>query len=116
MSGWGTDMFDYDNDGDLDIVVTNGHPMDDIELDSDIITHAERPFLFENDGRGQFTDAGKAHGAYFGGTDVGRGLATADYDNDGDIDFAVAANNRRATLLRNDGGNTAAHWITLRLE
>ncbi len=116
MSGWGTDMFDYDNDGDLDIVVTNGHPMDDIALDSDIITTAERPFLFENDGHGKFADIGRGRGAYFGGTDVGRGLATADYDNDGDLDFVVAANNHRATLLRNDGGNAAGHWITLRLE
>jgi hypothetical protein len=116
MSGWGTDLFDYDNDGDLDIVVTNGHPMDDIALDSDIITYAERPFLFENDGRGKFDDVGRAHGAYFSTPGVGRGLATADYDNDGDLDFVVAASNGRATLLRNDGGSAAGHWLTLRLE
>jgi len=116
MTGWGTDLFDYDNDGDLDIVVTNGHPMDDIELDSDIITYPERPFLFENDGRARFADVGRAHGAYFSGTDVGRGLATADYDNDGDLDVAIAASNRRATLLRNDGASAAGHFITLRLE
>ena len=59
---------------------------------------------------------GRAHGAYFNGVDVGRGLATADYDNDGDLDIAVAASNRRATLLRNDGGSAAGHFITLRLE
>jgi len=116
MTGWGTDMFDYDNDGDLDIVVTNGHPMDDIELDSDIITYAERPFLFENDGRGRFAEVGRERGAYFGALDVGRGLATADYDNDGDVDLVVATSNRRVTLLRNDGGNAVGHWITLRLE
>ena len=116
MTGWGTDLFDYDNDGDLDIVITNGHPMDDIELDSDIITYPERPFLFENDGHAKFSDVGRAHGAYFNGVDVGRGLATADYDNDGDLDIAVAASNRRATLLRNDGGSAAGHFITLRLE
>jgi len=116
MTGWGTDMFDYDNDGDLDIVVTNGHPMDDIALDSDIITYAQRPFLFENDGHGKFADAGRAHGAYFGTPAVGRGLATADYDNDGDLDFVVAANNGHAKLLRNDGGAAAGRFITLRLE
>jgi len=116
MTGWGTDMFDYDNDGDLDIVVTNGHPMDDIEQDSDIITYAERPFLFENDGRGRFADVGRARGAYFNAMDTGRGLATADYDNDGDRDLVLTTSNRRVTLLRNDGGNTAGHWITLRLQ
>ncbi len=116
MTGWGTDMFDYDNDGDLDIVVTNGHPMDDIALDSDIITYAQRPFLFENDGHGKFADAGGAHGAYFGTPAVGRGLATADYDNDGDLDFVVAASNGHAKLLRNDGGAAAGRFITLRLE
>jgi enediyne biosynthesis protein E4 len=115
-SGWGTDMFDYDNDGDLDIVVTNGHPMDDIEQDSDIITYAERPFLFENDGHGKFADVGRSRGAYFNAMDVGRGLATADYDNDGDRDLVVATSNRRVTLLRNDRGNTAGHWIALRLQ
>ncbi|PYT16962.1 MAG: hypothetical protein DMF51_03440 [Acidobacteria bacterium] len=115
MSGWGTDMFDFDNDGDLDLVVTNGHPMDDIALDSDIITYAERPFLFENDGHGKFADVGRTHGAYFNGTDVGRGLATADYDNDGDLDMLIATNGRKPTLLRNDGGSAAGHWITLRL-
>jgi len=116
MTGWGTDLFDYDNDGDLDIVVTNGHPMDDIALDSDIITYAQRPFLFENDGRGRFTDVGREHGPYFSTPGVGRGLATADYDNDGDLDFVVAASNNHATLLRNDGGAAGGRFITLRLE
>jgi hypothetical protein len=116
MTGWGTDMFDYDNDGDLDIVVTNGHPMDDIESDSDIITYAQRPFLFENDGKARFTDVGRERGAYFISLDVGRGLATADYDNDGDPDILIATSNRKVTLQRNDGGSRAGHWITLRLE
>ncbi|MBI1950322.1 MAG: CRTAC1 family protein [Acidobacteria bacterium] len=115
-TGWGTDMFDYDNDGDLDIVVTNGHPMDDIAMDSDIITYAQRPFLFENDGKGKFSDVGRERGAYFGTLDTGRGLATADYDNDGDLDILIASSNRKVTLLRNDGGSAAGHWVTLRLQ
>ena len=115
-SGWGTDLFDYDNDGDLDIVVSNGHPMDDIQLSSDNVTYAQRPFLFQNQGGGKFRDVGQETGAYFRAMEVGRGLATADYDNDGDLDIAFTPNNRRATLLRNDGGSSAGHWITLRLE
>ena len=115
-SGWGTAFFDFDNDGDQDLVVTNGHPMDDIELDSDIITYAQRPFLFENLGDGTYREIGRQTGAYFRGTDVGRGLAVADYDNDGDLDILFTPNNRKATLLRNDGGGAAGHWITIRLQ
>ena len=115
MSGWGTAFFDYDNDGDQDLVVTNGHPMDDIELDSDILTYAQRPFLFENQGNGTYREIGQQVGAYFRAQDVGRGLAVADYDNDGDLDLLFTPNNRKATLLRNEGGAAAGHWITLRL-
>ncbi len=115
-SGWGTAFFDFDNDGDQDIVVTNGHPMDDIELDSDIITYAQRPFLFENLGDGTYREIGRQAGAYFRAADVGRGLAVADYDNDGDLDVLFTPNDRKATLLRNDGGSAAGHWITIRLQ
>ncbi|HYV84662.1 MAG TPA: CRTAC1 family protein [Patescibacteria group bacterium] len=115
MTGWGTAMFDYDNDGDLDIIVTNGHPMDDIESVSDVMTYAQRPNLYDNDGKGRFSEVGAARGAYFSSRDTGRGLAIADYDNDGDLDVAINSNNRPAVLLRNDGGQAAGHWITLRL-
>jgi hypothetical protein len=115
MTGWGTAMFDYDNDGDLDIIVTNGHPMDDIETVSDVMTYAQHASLYENDGKGHFADVSSARGSYFSTRDVGRGLAIADYDNDGDLDVAINSNNRPAVLLRNDGGHAAGHWITLRL-
>ncbi len=114
-TGWGVDLFDYDNDGDLDLIITNGHPMDDIEEVSDILTHAMRPFLFENRGGGEFREIGALAGDYFREPDVGRGLSTADYDNDGDRDLFFSPNHRRARLLRNDGGNDAGHWITVRL-
>ena len=114
-TSWGVDLFDYDNDGDLDLALTNGHPMDDIEEVSDIITHAMRPFLFENTGGGAFREIGAQMGDYFRQPDVGRGLATADYDNDGDRDLIYAPNDSRARLLRNDGGSGAGHWITVRL-
>ena len=112
---WGVAFYDFDNDADLDVLMTNGHPMDDIEQVSDNILYAQKPSLFENDGKGFFREIGARAGDYFLRTDVGRGLAVADYDNDGDIDFTVNANGRPATLLRNDGGSAAGHWITLRL-
>jgi hypothetical protein len=114
-TAWGVAFNDFDNDADLDVVMTNGHPMDDIDKVSDIMTQAQKPFLFQNDGKGFYREIGAQAGEFFLRTDVGRGLAVADYDNDGDIDFTVNANGRPATLLRNDGGSAAGHWITLRL-
>jgi hypothetical protein len=114
-SGWGADFFDADNDGDLDLVVTNGHPMDDIHEVNDMLSYPQRPFLFENLGGGRYREIGRAVGPYFAVPEVGRGLATADYDNDGDLDIVFAPNNRRATLLRNEGGHAAGRWLTLRL-
>ncbi|HEX9427642.1 MAG TPA: CRTAC1 family protein [Candidatus Polarisedimenticolia bacterium] len=114
-TGWGTAFYDYDNDGDLDIVVTNGHPMDDIAEESDIITYEQKPFLFQNQGTGTYREVGAETGAYFRTPETGRGLAVSDYDNDGDLDLLFTPNNRKATLLRNEGGAAAGHWITLRL-
>jgi hypothetical protein len=114
-TGWGTGLYDYDNDGDLDIVVTNGHPMDDIHIVSDLLTYEQKPALYRNDGRGRFQEIGTAAGDVFGIPDVGRGLAIADYDDDGDLDLALNPNNRPGHLWRNDGGSAAGHWISLKL-
>ncbi len=115
MTGWGTAFLDYDNDADLDVVVTNGHPMDDIATVSDIMSYAQPASFYVNDGAGRFSERGAELGDYFKRTDVGRGLAVADYDNDGDLDLALNPNNRPGVLLRNDGGNAAGHWLSVRL-
>ena len=96
-------------------MVTNGHPMDDIAEESDIITYEQKPFLFQNQGTGAYREVGAETGAYFRTPETGRGLAVSDYDNDGDLDLLFTPNNRKATLLRNEGGAAAGHWITLRL-
>ena len=106
--GWGAALFDYDNDGDLDIVVANGTAEELI---------LQYPLLLENDGKGHFKNVGKEHGAYFSTKRSGRGLAVWDFDNDGDMDIIVSHVDKQATaaLLRNDGGNNN-HWLGLNLK
>lgn len=94
--GWGAAMLDYDNDGDLDITMTNGF------IDGDQFA-ADPMRLWQNNGTGQFTEIGAATGV--DDTGQGRGLLTFDYDNDGDLDIFVVNNGDQPVLLRNDGGN-----------
>jgi hypothetical protein len=105
---WAAALFDFDNDGDLDIVSANGTAEELI---------LQYPLLFENDGKGHFRDAGKEYGTYFSTKRSGRGLAVWDYDNDGDMDIIVSHVDLKATaaLLRNDGGNSN-HWLGLTLK
>ncbi|MBI4161389.1 MAG: CRTAC1 family protein, partial [Acidobacteria bacterium] len=112
--GFGTGFFDYDNDRDLDIYVNNGHLLENIHLYSDTVTYAQRKMLFENGGEGRFVDVADRMGEGFLRPNVGRGSATADWDDDGDLDLAAAHSGRRATLLRNDLAN-GNHWIGFRL-
>jgi hypothetical protein len=112
--GWGTAFFDPDNDADLDLYVTNGHVMDDIESYSDFITYRERDHLYVNNGTGRFVERGFGAGALFREQDVGRGMTLLDFDSDGRLDVALTRNGGRARLLRNETA-TSNHWISLRL-
>ena len=101
--GWGTALFDYDNDGDLDIFVTNGSTFQ--ELDRPQVLIPQRDTLFRNNGDGTFTDVSEITGIPLLPIRVGRGAAFADYDNDGDVDIFIVNNHAKPALLRNDGGN-----------
>ncbi|MEQ9461373.1 MAG: FG-GAP-like repeat-containing protein [Phycisphaeraceae bacterium] len=91
--GWGAEMADLDNDGDLDIVHTNGF------IDGD--AYLSDPMrLFVNDGSGVFSES--ALGAGLTDTGQGRGLLTLDYDRDGDLDVLVVRNGDKPVLYRND--------------
>ena len=107
-SSWGAQLFDYDNDGDLDIVAANGTAEELI---------LQYPLLLENDGKGHFKNTGKEHGAYFSTKRSGRSLAVWDFDNDGDMDIIISHidNHGAPVLLRNDGGNNN-HWLGLTLK
>ena len=107
-------FLDYDNDGYLDIFSANGHPQAIIELLNDHETYAQSDQLFHNNGDGTYTEVSQTSGVYFSKKLVGRAAASADYDNDGDVDIVVMNSNQRAVLLRNDGGNQK-NWIGIKL-
>ena len=95
----GADFGDYDNDGDVDLLVTGGitNPGGD--------TYLKTTKIYKNNGSGVFTDIN----ATIAGCDEGS-VAWGDYDNDGDLDFVVfgrnASNTRLTKLYRNDGSDT----------
>ena len=109
--GFGTKLFDYDNDGDVDIYVANGHIENNVRLYFPNLTYAQTDLLYENQGTG-FLDVSAESGAPFKISAVGRGAAVADYDNDGDLDIALSNSGGHAVLLRNEGGNRN-HWIAI---
>ena len=109
-------FLDYDNDGHLDMFCANGNPQDAdvIEILMDHETYAQRDQMFQNNGDGTYSDISETVGAYFSEELVGRAAATADYDNDGDMDIVIMNSNQRAVLLRNDGGNRK-NWLSIKL-
>ncbi|MFN0165370.1 MAG: CRTAC1 family protein [Bryobacteraceae bacterium] len=113
--GWGVRFLDYDNDGDLDLMIVNGHVTETIERVRKDIRYKERPLLLENDGSGRFRDRKDAAGPVFGAGYAGRGLAVGDIDNDGDLDAAFSCLNDRPVLLRNNAGQNRA-WVGLQLQ
>ena len=112
LIGWGTALFDYDNDGDLDIFVTNGSTFQELKRPEVLIPQVDA--LYRNDGDGSFSDVSEITGITGLPTRVGRGATFGDYDNDGDIDIFVVNNHAPPTLLRNDGGNRNA-WLHVEL-
>lgn len=110
--GWGTDLFDYDNDGYLDIFVANGSPSPD--FDNPRSTVGQKNQLFHNNGDGKFTDVSESAGDGLKVVKSSRGAAFGDIDNDGDMDIIINNNNDYATVLRNEGGNSG-NFLTIRL-
>jgi hypothetical protein len=112
--GFGTAFDDYDGDGWQDILVVNGHIIDNIHLFKDNVTYAQRGMVFRNLGGAKFAEVTGACGA-INQVRVSRGLALGDLDDDGDRDLLISRNNDSASLLRNDGGNRN-HWLRVVLQ
>jgi len=114
-TGFGTAWFDADNDGWLDILTVNGavRTIPALATAGDQFPLHQRKQLLRNTGNSRFEDATVAGGAAFAVSEVGRGAAFGDIDNDGDVDVVVANNNGRMRLLMNNqtAGN---HWLGVR--
>ncbi|WP_420617025.1 CRTAC1 family protein [Candidatus Palauibacter sp.] len=112
---FGLRFADFDLDRYVDLVLGNGHIEPEIEAIQGDVTFAQPPQLFRNNARGGFDDAGALVGGGFDEPIVARGVATFDYDRDGDLDLVISTNGGPAKLFRNDL-EPGPGWVRLRLE
>ncbi len=116
LLGWGVGFFDMDNDGWLDILMSNGHvypEVDGTQVDS---PYAQHKYLYRNLRNGQFEDVTSQGGPGVNQNATARGTAFGDFDNDGDLDIVVNCVNSLPQLLRCDSTSEAParNWIKIR--
>ena len=104
--GWGAAFIDYDNDADLDLVMTNG--VDFPALDEDDVFNDDPMRMWVNDGSGAMTESSDSLGLT--DTASGKGLLVFDYEQDGDLDVFLVNNAGEPKLYRNVGGNSRG-WL-----
>jgi enediyne biosynthesis protein E4 len=115
LSGWGLRLFDYDNDGSLDLILSNGHPDDMIGRYSKQVRYKEPLLLFHQGTDGKLANVSSRGGPAFERYFPARGLALGDYDNDGALDVVIANNGEAPILLKNRAAK-GNHWLGVRLE
>ena len=111
--GWGTSFLDYDNDGWLDLIVSNGHVYPGVDHQNWGTSFKQRPLLFHNV-NGKLVLVPAVEGTALATLGVGRGLAVGDLFNNGRIDAVINNMDGPPTLLKNVT-NTGNHWIGLKL-
>lgn len=108
---FGVAFLDADRDGWRDVFIANGHIDDYIERYEASITYAQRPLFYRNLGGQSFEEIGEKTGSALAQNMVARGVAVADFDQDGDPDLAVTENNRPAHVFRNDTPPGSSHFL-----
>ena len=114
LSGWGLKFFDYDNDGEMDLILANGHPDDMIESYSQQVRYREPLLLFHQED-GKLRNVSASAGPAFMKMFAARGLAVGDYNNDGRLDVLIGNNGAAPLLLRNKSGQ-GNHWLGVQLQ
>jgi len=111
---WGNGLIDFDNDGDRDIFIANGHTEDNIELRDASAAYRARNSLLMNTGDGSFVNISDSGGDGLLPVHASRGTAFDDLDNDGDADAVILNSREKPTILRNESGG-GNHWLQIRL-
>src|SRR5262249_544746 len=109
FTGFGVQWFDYDNDGRPDLFIANGAVTILEALRGSPYPFNQRYVLLHNEGA-RFREVSGEAGAPFQLSEVGRGVAFGDVDNDGGVDMVVANNNGPARLLLNETA-PRGHWL-----
>jgi hypothetical protein len=111
---FGGGFVDYDNDGWLDLFIANGHVYPEIEVASPGTHYKQHNSLLHNEMNGKFVETSAAAGLTALPPRAGRGVAFADFDNDGFVDMVVSNDDDPPTLLHNSGNN-GNHFVNFKL-
>jgi hypothetical protein len=114
LSGVSAKFVDYDNDGWPDILQANGAMVDNIPLYHSLVTYKEPMLMFRNLRKGKFDKVSETLGDDFNHPVAGRGLATADFFNNGRVGFAVNCRGDYPEIFQNDSAN-GNHWLEVLL-
>jgi hypothetical protein len=112
--GFGVKFLDIDNDGFPDLIFANGHVYDTVARIDPASSFRQPTLLFHNREGKYFDNIGASAGEAFARPILGRGLATADFDNDGRVDVLVV-DYEGAPLLLHNVSAPVGHWIAFRL-
>ena len=118
FTGWGCGIFDFDNDGNLDIAVANGRvakgpPRGDAKVGAFWSRYAEPNLLFRGDGNGHFTNASAEAGTFTSRPEVHRAIAFGDLFNRGRIDVVTMNLDNTLRVYRNDAAPATRHWLAV---
>jgi hypothetical protein len=114
ISCWAVKLFDFDDDGWLDLFLANGHPDDMLDGSGFGVRYRQPLLVFHNEG-GRYRNVSAEAGDVFRKEFSARGLAVGDYDDDGRLDVLVANNGMAPVLLHNESGKRN-HWLGVKLQ